>query len=83
MYDLVVGQVIHLVSLEGCYDFISSFCSVIVFMMQTMFSRTELNTKIVGNFHAFLVLKFHDFSPVGLRVIGFTSSLSSFCLLSV
>ena len=46
--------------------------------MQMMFSIDMLNTKVVDNFLIYIVLKFHDFRPIGLGVIDFTSLLSAF-----
>lgn len=37
-----------------------------------------VNTKVVEKLYTFLVLKFHDFIPSGLRAINFLSSLSGF-----
>ena len=37
-----------------------------------------VNTKVADNFLILLVLKFHDFRPVGLGVVDFTSLLSVF-----
>ena len=47
-------------------------------MMKMMFSVDMLNTKVVDSFLILLVVKFHDFSLVGLGVIDFTSLLSAF-----
>ena len=55
-----------------------SFCGGDIFVMQMMFSIDILNTIVVDNFLILLFLKFHDFSPAGLGVIGFTSLLSTF-----
>ena len=46
--------------------------------MQMMFSVNVVNTKVADNFLVVLVLKFHDFRPIGLEVIDFTSLLSAF-----
>jgi len=54
------------------------FCGGDVFVMQIMFSVDMLNTKGIDNFLFFLVLKVHDFRPVGLGVIDFTSLLPAF-----
>ena len=43
-----------------------------------MFYGDMLNNKVVDNFLILLFLKFHDFRPSGLGVIGFTSLLSAF-----
>jgi hypothetical protein len=48
-----------------------------------MFSMNMLYTKVVANFDVLLVLEFHDFWPVNLRVIDFASSQSVSILLSV
>ena len=60
---------------NGC---MYSFYGGDIFMMQMMFSVDKLNTKVVDNFLILLILKFHDFRPAGLRVIDFTSLLSTF-----
>jgi len=49
---------------------------MVVSIIQIMFSVNVLNTKVVDNFHILLVLEFHDFSPAGLGVMPFPSSLS-------
>jgi len=48
---------------------------MVVSIIQIMFSVNVLNTKVVDNFHILLVLEFHDFSPAGLGVMPFPSSL--------
>jgi len=60
---------------NGC---MYSFSCGDIFVMQMMFDVDMLNTKVVDNFLILLVLKFHDFRPSGLGVIGFTSLLSAF-----
>ena len=60
---------------NGC---IYSFCGGDIFVMQMMFSVDMLNTKVLDNFLIFLVLNFHDFMPVDVGVINFTSLLSAF-----
>jgi hypothetical protein len=59
-------------------DWMCSFCCGNNFMMQMMFSVYMLNTKVVDNLHILVVLKFHYFRMIGLRVISFTNSLSGF-----
>ena len=55
-----------------------SFYGGDIFMMQMMFYVDMLNKKVVDNFLILLVLKFHDFRPIGLRVIDFRSLLIGF-----
>jgi len=45
-------------------------------MVIIMFSVNVFNTKVVDNLLILLVLKFHDFKTIDLRVIDFTSILS-------
>ena len=47
-------------------------------MVITVFSIVMENTKVVANFRIFLVQKFHDPRPYGLRVMNFRSLLSGF-----
>ena len=47
-------------------------------MVLMMFSVDMVNTKVVDNSLTFLVLKFHDFRAIDLRVIDFTIPLSGF-----
>ena len=54
------------------------FCCDDNFVNQMMFSVNMVNTKVLDNFLIWLVLKLHDFRPVGLGVIDFTSLLSAF-----
>jgi hypothetical protein len=53
-----------------------SFGYAIIFMMQMMFSRNVVNTKVVANFHVLLVLEFHDHRPDIFGVMLPVSSLS-------
>jgi hypothetical protein len=53
-----------------------SFGYAIIFMMQILFSRNVMNTKVVANFHVFLVLEFHDHRPDSFGVMLPAISLS-------
>ena len=55
---------------NGC---MYSFCGGDILVMQIMFYVDMLNTKVVYNFLILLLLKFHDFWPVGLGVIDLRS----------
>ena len=61
------------IHLDGC---ICSFCCGNNFMMIMTFSMKLANNKVIDNLLIYLVLKFHNHRPYGLRMIAVRSLLS-------